>query len=54
MVEEAEHIKAERQRREQRGSAQVFLNLSCDMKQVVRELMSGVQQMKFEGANENE
>ena len=54
LVEEAEHIKAERQRREQRGSAQVFLNLSCDMKQVIRELMSGVQQIKFKGANENE
>ena len=54
LVEEARRIKAERQRREQRGSAQVFLNLSCDMKQAIRELMSGVQQMKFEGANENE
>lgn len=53
LVEEAKRMKAERQRREQCGT-QVFLDLSCNMEQVIRELMRGVQQMKFKGANENE
>ena len=50
LVEENWCIKAERQRWEQCGN-QVFIELSCDMEEVVRELMRGVQQINFKGAN---